>query len=104
MPVTIDYSDRARIDIRDIVYFYQQNSDDQSVARIILRITADIRYLSENPMLGRRVQGLGRQYRYWYALNKKYKVYFTRPTPELFVVLRIYSSKLPPLKPQEIVG
>lgn len=95
-------SRKAQADLREITAFYLKNANREVAARNIATIRADINYIAQTPMIGKKTPGLSATYRYWYALDTKYKVYFRQLGPSLIRVLRIYPSRANPLTPTDI--
>ncbi len=103
MSPTVDYSEVARLDIAELTVWYLANTDEDTAIRALSALVTEIDYLAETPMVGNLIAGLGRSFRYWEVLNRKYKAYYERLGPEYIKVLRVYGSRRRELTPAEIL-
>ena len=93
-------SDLQRIFIHLIMYsFYEQEYAEQAA-----RIIDQLELLAISPVLGVRLKGQQRSYRYWPIVNELYRVYYERLDPEHIMVVHIRWTKQNPKRDAEIEG
>lgn len=104
MAVIPQYTRKAFADILEITAYYLRISDLAATTRIVSAIYNEIQNLANSPSAGGvQVEDMSPRFRRWTILNRKYYVYFTRLKDGNIAILRIYSAKRKPLKPEEIL-
>jgi plasmid stabilization system protein ParE len=102
--VSYTLSKKALADILRITSYYLDNTDSEVAAANMAQIRSDIQKIADTPLLGWKISKAGDSYYMWYALGKRYKVYYQRVHPNFVKVLRIHPSRSAPLKPKDIVN
>lgn len=99
---SITWTRKARTELRAIGKYYEGTSGKLIAEQNVRKIASQVLYLFENPIIGAPIFGLSIEYRFWYALGKKYKIYFRRSDDNSIKVLRIRGSRQKPLDPKNI--
>ena|SRR5438045_2198825 len=66
-------------------------------------LVSKFRYLANNPMIGRKIEGLPNQYQFWLALDNKYVIYFKRTGRNSLKVLRVWGATRLPLGIEDLL-
>lgn len=100
---SVRFTRRARADIDSITDYYLDLTDPATAARNVAIIISKCRYLAENPMIGRRLEGYNDEYQSWLALNNKYVIYFRRTGLNSIKVLRVWGASRLPLGFEDLI-
>jgi plasmid stabilization system protein ParE len=86
-----------------ITDFYLDRTDPATATRSIATIISKCRYLAENQMIGRRLEGYGDEYQSWLALNNRYVIYFRRTGQNSIKVIRVWGANRLPLGFEDLI-
>ncbi|NWJ49121.1 MAG: type II toxin-antitoxin system RelE/ParE family toxin [Chloroflexi bacterium] len=102
MPPIVDFTNRAKEDLRQIFEHWVRKYESDTYARLSGTLLKEIEKLAENPMLKRNVEGAPEYIKMWAIMNGSFRVYFERMDKNAIKVLRVYSAKRMELPPEEI--
>jgi plasmid stabilization system protein ParE len=105
--MAVRWSRRALLDVADISDFYTQVANLAVADQMISRLKQAVREIAVTPMLGQIDERLTLEerdsYQQWLILNNQYRVYFHRLGPKTIEVYRVWSTRRPLLKPEQIL-
>ena len=101
--VRINFATKAKADLREINYYYLQQTDESTTERVLETIRqAIIMNATITVSEGNLVKGTRYTTYRWLIYNKKYHVYYRRQRNGIVRILRIYGTARRPLRSAEI--